>query len=433
VSEGAAVKTPGHRGPLFGALSKTIRIHGLTLAVTWTLFVGVSLAWNLFQQQRTVLATAAVIARTGFEKDILYRRWNAGHGGVYVPVTERTRPNPYLAEGPRRDFVSASGTRYTLINPAYMSRQAFELQQASTGILGHITSLKPIRPENAADPWERAALAAFEKGATEVSSVETLNGSQHLRLMRPLMVENACLACHAAQGYEVNDVRGGISESVPLAPLFEATRSQTRALLLGLGSVWALGIVGIYATSSRIGDTMQRLEKAKDALAHASTHDALTGLHNRTFFEENVRRLEEGKPQLLSALVVDLDGLKAVNDSEGHAAGDLLIQRAARVLQETFRTDDVVARTGGDEFVLLLPSAGREQAAAAVARLAARVEVENAARREGEPLLSLSIGSTTSEGDFTVADVLRRADEAMYAEKAARRGRRGSEGARERS
>lgn len=415
---------PGPRRRFFGALGRTIRVHGLTLALAWTLFVGVSLAWNLLQQKRAVLATAGVIARTGFEKDILYRRWAAGHGGVYVPVTERTRPNPHLAGNPARDIVATTGVPFTLINPAYMSRQVFDLQVASTGILGHITSLKPIRPENAADAWETAALGAFEKGASEVSSIETFHGTSHFRLMRPLMVESSCLACHALQGYDVGDVRGGISESVPLAPLFDATHGQTRALLLGLGSVWVLGLAGISLASARLGETMHRLEETKEALLHSSTHDVLTGLHNRTYFENSVRRLEKKRPQLLSAIVLDLDGLKAVNDQGGHEAGDRLIRRAARVLQESFRMDDVVARTGGDEFVVLLPGASEEQAAAAVVRLSAQLEKHNAASSPDEPPLALSVGRATSEGDVPVLEVLRRADQAMYAEKARHKARR---------
>ena len=92
----------------------------------------------------------------------LTRDWNAQHGGVYVRVTENTQPNPYL-EHPKRDLETVDGVRLTMVNPAFMTRQIAEIAEAADGVKYHITSLKPIRPANAADPWEAAALAGFEK------------------------------------------------------------------------------------------------------------------------------------------------------------------------------------------------------------------------------------------------------------------------------
>lgn len=366
-----------------GLFLRTIRFHAVVLAAAWTAVVAAALAWNLVQQSRVVVETARVIARTGFEKGVLYRRWNAGHGGVYVRVTEGTPPNPYLAGIAARDHVSTDGTAFTLVNPAYMSRQVFELQKASTGILGHITSLRPIRPANAPDPWERSALEAFDRGSPEVSSVELFRGEPHLRLMRPLSVEDGCLRCHARQGCRAGEVRGGISESIPLAPLRKAAQGQTWALLLGHGSIWLLGLAGIRLAGWRLHGSMQRQEEAEAALLHASTHDALTGLGNRTFFEEAVRRLEERNVRPVSVLLLNVDGLKPVNDRDGHAAGDELLRRAAQVIQATFRAHDLVARTGGDEFVILLPSTNAEQTSLAEAlRHADAAMYEEKARRK---------------------------------------------------
>jgi len=103
-----------------------------------------------------------------------------------VPISEKTIPNPYLDE-PNRDITGPSGTRLTLMNHAYMTRQVHELAKEAYNVHGHITSLKPIRPENAPDPWEARALGAFEAGKEEVSSVEEIEGESYMRLMRPLM------------------------------------------------------------------------------------------------------------------------------------------------------------------------------------------------------------------------------------------------------
>lgn len=131
------------------------------------------------------------------------------HGGVYVPVTEKTQPNPLLADIPERDIRTSSGKILTLMNPAYMTRQAYELGFKEYGVRAHITSLKPIRPENAPDSWETKALQAFERGGKEIYSVETIEDKEYFRLMNPLITEKGCLLCHARHGYKENDIRAG--------------------------------------------------------------------------------------------------------------------------------------------------------------------------------------------------------------------------------
>ncbi len=152
-----------------GARSVRWQRYAWVLAIVWTVIVVTSLVWNVVQVRSNTLEAAHIQARTAFDKDVIYRRWNAGHGGVYVPITEKAQPNPYL-DVPERDIIMPSGKMYTLINPAYMTRQVHELVEDETGVYGHITSLNPIRPENAADTWETQALQTFERGETEFSS-----------------------------------------------------------------------------------------------------------------------------------------------------------------------------------------------------------------------------------------------------------------------
>ena len=214
------------------------------MAIAWTVTVGVSLAWNLREQRGATLESARIQARAAFEKDVLYRRWNAMHGGVYVPVTETTSPNPHL-EVPERDIETPGGRVLTKVNPAYMTRQVHELGAEKTGVQGHITSLNPIRPKNAADPWETAALKAFENGAAEYDSVEVFCGEDHMRLMRPLVTEKGCLKCHAVQGYAEGDIRGGISASIPMAPFRATGQAATVSVVAWQGVFWLLGMGGI--------------------------------------------------------------------------------------------------------------------------------------------------------------------------------------------
>lgn len=152
------------------------RYYIWVLAGIWTIIIGASLGWNVYQAKQKTLEVAYIQARTTLEKNIQYRQWNASHGGVYVPVTEETPSNPYLSHIPERDIKTPSGKLLTLMNPAYMSRQVGEIARKERHFWGHITSLKPLRPENAPDRWEVDSLKAFEKGETEVRSVEKIEG-----------------------------------------------------------------------------------------------------------------------------------------------------------------------------------------------------------------------------------------------------------------
>ena len=146
--------------------------YGLTFAIVWTLFVAVSIFWNLSTLNSGIENTARIQAEAAWQKDIVYRRWCASHGGVYVPVTEETPPNPFL-DVSERDIITPEGLKLTLMNPAYMTRQVNELGIAAYDIWGHITSLKPIRPQNEPDLWETNALQDFEKGVSQASSIVT--------------------------------------------------------------------------------------------------------------------------------------------------------------------------------------------------------------------------------------------------------------------
>lgn len=219
----------------------------LLAGVVWVIVIAVLFVWNWHQIGTSLMALAESEARTSFEKDIVYRLWASGHGGVYVPVTENTQPNPYLAHLPERDITTPSGKKLTLVNPAFMTRQAQELGKKLYGLRGHITSLTPIRPENAPDPWETEALKSFEKGVKEVFSVETLEGQPYLRFMRPIVTEASCLKCHEQQGYKVGDIRGGISVSTPLAVYFASAGNRRLMITIAYGLAAFLGVLGLWA------------------------------------------------------------------------------------------------------------------------------------------------------------------------------------------
>ncbi|WP_218852460.1 diguanylate cyclase [Carboxydothermus ferrireducens] len=156
----------------------------------------------------------------------------------------------------------------------------------------------------------------------------------------------------------------------------------------------------------------------ENELKYCSTRDVLTGLYNRAFFEEEVKRMEKGREYPISVLICDLDNLKAVNDMFGHDKGDLLLKRAAEVLRNGVRQSDVVARIGGDEFGILLPGTSREAAEEIAQRILEKVGEYN--KLHPDLPLSLSIGvSTALKPGASLWETLREADDAMYRNKLA--------------
>jgi len=244
--------------------------HFVTLvALGWTCAVALSGVLSFARDYADLHEDLRGIARIALEKDMGFRRWNALHGGVYVLVDKANRPNPYL-DVPDRDLRTTGGQVLTLVNPAYMMRQVNELDWSSQGIKGHITSLRPTRPGNVPDDWERVALLGFERGAAEVSSRESIGGEEHMRIMRPFSTDTACLKCHAKQGYKEGDIRGGISVTVPIKAQLADFRLHAGKDIVGHTMIWALGLSGVILGGRRLGKSLRETEQARAAAEAAS-------------------------------------------------------------------------------------------------------------------------------------------------------------------
>jgi diguanylate cyclase (GGDEF)-like protein/hemerythrin-like metal-binding protein/PAS domain S-box-containing protein len=210
----------------------------ITMAV-WIGITGVFLVWVERDTRRDEKLLAQSAANAFFQQIVLSRQWNASHGGVYVPITSTTQPNPYLpTQG--RDLTADNGLMLTKVNPSYMVRQIAELAQIKeSGIQFHITSLKPIRSENKATVWEARWLKSFEQGAKEQGEFFEDGNTTLFRYMAPLITGPECLKCHAHQGYKEGDIRGGLSVSLPYP------RHTHFYILIGFGAVAAIGLIFI--------------------------------------------------------------------------------------------------------------------------------------------------------------------------------------------
>ncbi|MFP4380186.1 MAG: ATP-binding protein [Candidatus Sumerlaeia bacterium] len=242
-----------------------VRQYTFWLVIGWTLVLLMSMAINVYETKKETLAIARNKSRIACDKDVFYRHWNSAHGGVYAVVSPLAQPNPYL-KVENRDLVTQNGINLTMINPAYMTRQVHELERDKGHIYSHITSLNPIRPNNAPTDWERRALMAFEKGEKEFSEFGRMQDKLYFRFMQPLYVEESCLKCHAEQGYKVGEVRGGISNSIPMAPLLEIQNHHIVVNALTHAVLWMLGFVGIRTGGERIRSRMVERDIAENQL-----------------------------------------------------------------------------------------------------------------------------------------------------------------------
>ncbi len=405
--------------PAEGSLKKSHLLPWvMVLGAIWCLVFLASIAWNLHNNHNTAVDQALFRAEAAIGKDMIYRQLVSSAGGVYMPTDQGIRPNPYLAHIPHRDVVTEEGRKLTLVNSSYFTRLAHDKEAAvfPDGIRGHVTSLKPLRPENAPDAWEREALQAFQKGANQWVGVFTGDGGDYLRLMRPRMAKESCMDCHGHQGYRAGDVLGGISVSVPMGALLAESEKQNYQLGIWHFLLWLGGLLGLL-----LGYYLLRHQEQQ--MRYSALHDLLTGLPNRALFIDRLnQRLETAKrhDHTGAVLFIDLDRFKTINDSLGHSVGDQLLREVGQSLQGLLRSEDTVARLGGDEFVVLLAELDSD-AEAVVTEVQAITEkiLETLAQPyrvdARELYASASIGiALFSHESQNANEVLKQADVAMY-------------------
>jgi len=240
------------------------------MGISWTIIIICLLIWSIKDLREHTSSIILSQARSFFALIVTTRYWNSLHGGVYVPVTEEIQPNPYL-DIPERDIKTDTGRLLTLINPAYMTRQISELASARNQIQFHITSLKPIRPGNAATQWETVALREFLSGTDEYydRGESEAEAKRYFRYMAPLWTERSCLGCHAKQGYSEGELRGGISVTIPIDSILASQDSHIRFIVLTYTLLWVLGLSGIIIVSRIIRNKAVQQEDIINQLQHA--------------------------------------------------------------------------------------------------------------------------------------------------------------------
>lgn len=387
----------------------------VTLSLTATLAAVTITNRNLIYEQ------ARIQARTLFSSIVMTRKWNSLYGGVYVEKTPDMQSNQYL-DNP--DIIATDGRIYTKKNPALMAREISELAQKEGLFRFRISSLRPINPANRPDAFEESALRSFEQGKKETFREEKRGEETYFRYMAPLYVETSCLECHAKQGYELGQVRGGISIMFNIQNLQGLQRTNT-IIILSIGAITiAILLALVFFFTNRL---IRQIAQVRQRIETMAIVDELTNISNRRHallrFNEELERAQRLKKDL-ACIMIDIDHFKEVNDTYGHLIGDKILKEAAALIVDSIRAYDIAGRYGGEEFLVILPDTAIYHAIALAERIRINIQ-KNLCLRAGMALngpitVSLGIASFQSS-DRTVDELLMRADDSLY--KAKRDGR----------
>lgn len=243
----------------------------------WTAALGGLFCWSVSHEMRLCSELAHNQTRTFFQKFLMTRFWNAMHKGVYVPVSEDSPPNPYLKDDPYRDLETTVGITLTKLNPAYMTRQISHIAAEKSPVRFHLTALDPINPENAPDPWEENAFHQINSQQEYFELTSGKDGEQIYRYLSVLNMEEACLDCHEDYSEKLGTTYGGISVSIPAAPIINSRNITIRTLAISHLIIWLVGFVSIILCSLHMNRNDQKrlaiikkLEKSRDEVKQLS-------------------------------------------------------------------------------------------------------------------------------------------------------------------
>jgi diguanylate cyclase (GGDEF)-like protein len=403
--------------------SRTYKTFIIAVSIVIILFVAGIFLGISFNTKRLVDHEVLSAARAHFDGIVMTRKWNAKHGGVFVEMKPGMEPNPYLDDSA---ITSKDGKVYIKKNPAMMTREISEYSEKEGLFSFHITSLYLINPDNKPDEFEESALRAFENGQKEFFREAKKKNRTYFRYMAPLYIEEECLECHAQHGYELGDVRGGISVTFDTEDIKKELRSNFFIIsLLGITSVTIL-LANVYFFTLRL---TKKITSARQKIEELATHDELTGLYNRrhvlTRFNEEFIRAKRLRKDL-GCIMVDIDHFKGINDRHGHLIGDQVLREVAHVIKLSTRAYDVVGRYGGEEFLILLPDTHLDDSQNLAERMRNNIKKDLLIESDITYNISVTISAGVTylyDDDSSIDDVIKRADDSLYKAKNAGRDR----------
>ncbi|UTJ07431.1 diguanylate cyclase [Arcobacter roscoffensis] len=373
-----------------------------------------------------------------FNNVVTTRLWASKHGGIYVKAHEGIKPNPYLEDN---HTYTKNNELLIKVNPAWMTRQLSELSnEVNKNYYFKITSLNPKNPNNKADLFEKKALEFLDKNRNE--DFYTKLNDKAYDLLGVLRVDESCLSCHKTQNYKVGDTMGGLRVSIPTnvySQNVELITSKTNILyvITFFTSIVFIFIISytinsIYTRERnilRLNKTLERkvknrtkeLVEANKKLLKISTSDFLTNIPNRRYFFDMGSKsfnLAKRENQKLCVVCIDIDFFKKVNDTYGHQIGDEVLKYVSGSLENSIRKSDILARTGGEEFMIILNSTDSQGALNLSEKIREFFNKNNFITENLNIPVTISIGiSQIKSNDESLDTIIARADKALYASK----------------
>ncbi|AXX91867.1 hypothetical protein CPU12_06035 [Malaciobacter molluscorum LMG 25693] len=372
-------------------------------------------------------------ARTLYSNMINVRSWAALHGGVYVKDNGILKPNPYLA-----DNIEYTKNNELLIrvNPAWMTRQVSEISNKKEKYYFRITSLTPINPHNYPDKFEKEALTYLINNKNKDFYTKFSNNKYNF--MGTLRVEKACLQCHIKQGLKINDVIGGLRVTLPIDTYeksIELIESKTDNIYfiiiftsLSFIALIVFTINSIFKKNKDIrilNSTLERkvqrrtkeLRELNKKLLKTAVTDYLTKIPNRRYFFEVGEKtffLAKREKTNFCMVCLDIDFFKNINDKYGHHAGDIILKKIANILNTHTRESDILARTGGEEFSIVLNNTNIDGALKFAEKIRDAIANTKIIYEDVIIKVTVSAGVSCIKNDDTFQTILNRADSALY-------------------
>lgn len=341
-------------------------------------------------------------------------------GEVFVNALDRKRTEEALLRDESRLEVLLAMNQMTSASLQEIADFALEecvrLTKSKIGFLAFLSSDEGTMTVQS---WSRSALldCGMSIKPNNFNVADAGLWVESIRQRRPIITNDYAALNPLKKGLPENHL---VLKRVLTVPIFD---NNHIVALVGVGNKESVYDKTDIRELSLIISEMWRIVQRKqteEQLRYMSLHDPLTKMFNRAYFEQEMLRLQSGRFDPIGLILCDVDGLKLINDTMGHNAGDAMLIKAAQLIRSCFRESDVVARVGGDEFAVLLPHTSRYALNQAYQRLRRAFDQYNA----GDPgiPISISIGCACREDpNMPVEDLYREADANMYREKLNRR------------
>jgi diguanylate cyclase (GGDEF)-like protein/PAS domain S-box-containing protein len=359
-----------------------------------------------------------MIGKTDFDlypEELARRYWDEEEELLRTgkPLLNREREDPDLATGEQRKIWIATN-----------KIPIFDERGTVTGIVGvnwDITELKRIAEALQASEREKVLIL----DALEDQVVYYEEGPKIVWVNRAVF-RNFQLEPRNIIGkycFEVFEKRDAPCPGCATMKAFKSGKPEEAEVISHDGTVWHQRAYPILDEEGRVfrvvtvSSNITARKRVEEHILYLTFHDPLTGLYNRLYFEDAVKRLDVPRQLPLSVVMADVNNLKLVNDAFGHAMGDKLLKKVAAILTRACRKEDIVARWGGDEFVILLPRTSAPASQDVLQRIQKFCEEES--EKEGGPFpVSVALGCATKEREGEDIDaVLSEAENRMYRNK----------------